>query len=223
MTRTTRTGRAVGMEEAAGEAGEVDSALGCEIAKRARALAERIVDRHAAEDIAQDVVLTCLERMQAGTWRLGPGGVDGYVRCVVRRRAVDALRRRQRRQDRDAEHARELVEGVHAWMDPELALEARELDELHASATARLSAPCRRAYHLVREQRVSYAVAAAVLSVTPSAVNVSVVRAQRTIRAELEGRGIAAPKGRGKGSRRGSHAHSGNRSNRTPASPTNQR
>jgi RNA polymerase sigma factor (sigma-70 family) len=178
-----------------------DSVMGTllvDVGERARKYAERIVDPQTADDIAQDVVLTALTRMRAGRWRPGRGGIDGYVRCVVRRRAGDALKRRQRRHEREAEHARELTEGVHAWMDPELALEARELDTMYARATAGLPETHRRAYQLVRVQHASHATAAAVLGVTPSALSMNVVRAQQALEVELELRGIEAPKGRRK-------------------------
>ena len=62
-------------------------------------------------------------------------------------------------------------------------------------AIAALHEACRRAYVLVRERQVSHADAAAVLQVTPSAVSVGVVRAQRALRKELERNGIQAPIG----------------------------
>ncbi|MFI5227728.1 MAG: RNA polymerase sigma factor [Gemmatimonadales bacterium] len=79
-------------------------------------------------------------------------------------------------------------------MEPELALEAQDLQQLHERAVADLPEARRRAYLLVREQHVSHADAAALLRVTPSAVNASVVRAQRALREELERHGIRTPR-----------------------------
>ncbi len=175
----------VWMGKQSGRSEQIDTAVLVDIGERARRHAARIVDRDTAEDIAQDLVIDCLERMRAGTWSVRPDGIDAYVGCVVRRRTIDGLRRAQSRAEREAEHARELTEGVHAWMEPELALEARELEALRVRAMAELPEACRRAYLLVREQKASYAEAAAVLGVTTSAVNANVVRAQRKLRARL--------------------------------------
>ena len=115
-----------------------------------------IVARDVADDIAQDVVLECLLKVRAGRWRVAREALGAFVRRLVRRRAVDWLRRSQRRSERNAEHAREIRESTHAWMSPDLASEERELAEFHdralAKSASRLSARLcdgsRRAHHL---------------------------------------------------------------------------
>ncbi len=169
-----------------------------EIGALAQQHARRLVDRDTAEDIAQDVVVTCLERIRAGTWDVRPDGIDAYVRCVVGRRVIDVVRRRKRRREREAEHSRELEEGVHAWMDPELALERDELEAYHERAMAEMPAACRRAYRLVRERHASRAEAAAKLGVTVGAIGMRLARAQRELEEGLKRRGFEGRRGRRK-------------------------
>lgn len=151
-----------------------------------------IEEEGVVDDIAHDIALQCLIQMRAGQW-VGPTSLGAYVRTAVRKRIVDHLRRGYHREDREAEHLRELTESTHAWMEPELVMEERELSEFHAAVLASLPAMCRTTYLLIREADVSYAEAAARLGVTVSAVTANVVRAQRRFRAVLRERDITPP------------------------------
>jgi RNA polymerase sigma factor (sigma-70 family) len=146
------------------------------------------------DDVAHDVVLDCLIKIRAGQWDVRPRSLRSYVRNAVRQRAVDYLRRCEHRAERDAEHAREMREGTHAWMSPDLISEDRELSAFHAQTLASLPEACRRTYFMIREGRMSYTDAASQLGVSRSAVSANVVRAQRAFRARLLERGIVAPR-----------------------------
>ena len=152
------------------------------LAKRA---ARRIVEWDVAENIADDVVMDCLERMRAGTWGVGSHRLKSYVRCLVRRRAVDVLRRDQRRADREAEHARELTESVHAWMEPHFALEAAELDDLERAAVAGLPLEVLETYELVRDGGATYERAGRQMGVSRSTVAVRVARVRSCLERAL--------------------------------------
>jgi RNA polymerase sigma factor (sigma-70 family) len=141
-------------------------------------------------DIAHDVTLDCLVKIRTGLWGDGPRSLKAYVRTAVRLRLVDYLRRGYHREERDAEHLRELSENTHAWMEPDVAIEERELSEFHAATLASLPAICRTTYLLVRDGGVSYAEVAVQLGITRSAVTANVVRAQRRFRARLRELGI---------------------------------
>ena len=146
------------------------------------------------DDIAQDVVLECLIKLRTGQWDVEPDYLRVYVRNAVRMRTVDYLRRSLHRDDRQAEHVREMWEGMHAWMEPDVAREERELSEFHARTLASLPEVCRKTYLMIRDGGASYAEVAERLGVTRSAVNANVVRAQSAFRARLLERGITPPR-----------------------------
>jgi RNA polymerase sigma factor (sigma-70 family) len=110
----------------------------------ARRFAARIVAEHVVDDLAQDIVLECLVAMREGRWRVSMASLRTHVRRLVRRRAVDWLRRAQRRKQREVQHGRAIEQGTHAWMSPELTLEERELTSFHAQTLASLPDACRR-------------------------------------------------------------------------------
>ena len=144
-----------------------DDELVVQIASLARGFATNIVAADLADDIAQDVALECWVKIRGGQWRDDPSELRTFVRRVVRRRAVDLLRRSQARDQRHAEYAREACESHPTWMSPELAYEERELTELHEQALGRLPELCRRTYSMVRDEEETYQRAASRLDVPP--------------------------------------------------------
>ena len=90
------------------------------------------------------MTLQCRVKIRARRRRVDAAELEIYVRRVVRRRAVDLLRRSQPREQRHAEYVLEM-QAVPTWMSPELADEERELAELHERALERLAELCVRA------------------------------------------------------------------------------
>ena len=169
-----------------------DDELVVQIASLARGFATNIVAADLADDIAQDVALECWVKIRGGQWRVTPAELQTFVRRVVRRRAVDLLRRSQARDQRHAEYAREASESYHTWMSPELAFEERELTELHEQVLGRLPELCRRTYLMVRDEEETYRRAAQRLGVRRTTVKAHVVNAQHRFRRELAARGIGS-------------------------------
>ncbi len=97
--------------------------------------------REDAEDVVQDVVLRLLEapHVLAPVEHLG-----GWLLTVVRRRAIDALRARSRRQSRESPD--NLLDLLAGFDDPAAALESDELAEALAEEVAALPAPQREAF-----------------------------------------------------------------------------
>lgn len=203
-----------------------EAALLTSISNRARRIAHAMVradtaDAADAEDLAQDVVLECLVRLRSGKLWTRPASLAAFVRRRVRSRAIDLLRRKKHRAARNAEHARELMESVHAWMSPELALETRELELFREHTLASLPYDCRRAYVMVREGEAPYQVVADQLGVSRAAVCSRVVSAQRLFRRELLEQDIATPpRARGRQKRDADHAGRDADPTRRDADPT---
>jgi RNA polymerase sigma-70 factor (ECF subfamily) len=180
-------------------------ALLVEVTRLAKQFARELVKRRVAEDLAQDVVLECLTAIRGGRWSRRGAALPAIVANLVRRRAVDGLRSRQRAEKREAEFARELLENSRAWMAPDGELEERELAEMRERALASLPPACRRAYLLVRDQGMSYQEAARILGVSRSGISAFVVKAQRKLRGELASCGIEATRWRRRRFARGPH------------------
>jgi RNA polymerase sigma factor (sigma-70 family) len=165
-------------------------------------LAHRAAKRQAprrsdAPDAAQDVVLHCLRRIREGTWqgvRLVGGNLESHISCLVKRRLAVLKRQRRRGMERDMEYLRDLDAGVRTWMEPEAAIDDVELSALREATLKKLSTRCRAAFELVRNERLSYEMAAERLGVTPSTVKAHVIRAQGAFRAVLRERGVVVPK-----------------------------
>jgi RNA polymerase sigma-70 factor (ECF subfamily) len=169
-----------------------------EITSLANQFARELVKRRGAEDLAQDVVLECLTAIRSGRWSRDVAPLPAIVSNMVRRRAIDGLRSRQRSERREAEFARELFESSRAWMAPDGDLEERELAEFRTRALASLPPACRQAYVLVRDQGASYEEAARILGVSRSGISAFVVKAQRKLKEQLANSGIEATRGRRK-------------------------
>ena len=168
-------------------------ALLARIGDMARSFIPRRMQRDAAADIVQMVVIRCWERMEEGSWAATEDSLKALVRSMVRRRVVDALRRNKRRKAREAEFARELTESTHAWMSPELTREERELEALHDVIVAEIPEARLRAYVMVRGDGVAYAEVAVRLGLSPRSVASHVLRVQRRFRERLKKHGIHAP------------------------------
>ena len=166
-----------------------------EIGAIAHRYARGVVDRDMAHDVAQDVLMFCLEKMRDNRWRLEGSALRRYVRCLVRRQIIIALRRRERRREREADHARERRESPPAWMHPERAMEAREIEAFELETMEDLPPQSRRAWRLVREKRMSYKAAAKFLGLSRAAVCSSVARAERIMRERMREKGLASGAG----------------------------
>jgi RNA polymerase sigma-70 factor (ECF subfamily) len=164
-------------------------ALLVEITRLAKQFARELAGRRGADDLAQDVMLECLTAIRAGRWRRDVA-LPAIVSNLVRRRAIDGLRSRQRAEKREAEFGRQLLESGHVWMTPDGELEERELEEMRERALSSLPPACRRAYLLVRDQGMSYEEAARMLGVSRSGISAFVVKAQRKLSGELANYGI---------------------------------
>jgi RNA polymerase sigma-70 factor (ECF subfamily) len=161
-----------------------------EVRRLARQFSRRLVLRSDAEDLAQDIVLTCLTSIREGTWNGRVAPLSVIVANMVRCRTVDRLRRRACAAERDDEYMREVLETSHSWMSPDAALEERELEEIRLRALETLGPACLQAYSLVREEGLSYAEVARMLGVSRRGVCAFVVKAQKQLRRQLRRRGI---------------------------------
>lgn len=164
-----------------------------EVTAIARRQACAIMDLHTAEDLAQDIAFECMLQMRAGRWRI-EHSLAAYVRAMVRRRRIDALRQRKSRTSRERQHALERGHAEHAWMSPALSLASQELERFHERTLATLTPRCRRAYVMVREGRATYLTVARRLGISRSAVCSHVVTAQRRFREGLIEQGIVVPR-----------------------------
>jgi RNA polymerase sigma factor (sigma-70 family) len=186
----------------------------------ALALAREIVVRHAAADIAHDVVLECLVKIRDGTWDVAPEDLIRCVRRMVQSKAVDQLRQRQRRDERELQHATRVEAIMHAWMSPDQSAEERELEALEEGEIAELPEEDRDTYLLARDRGQSYTAIAALLGLSESAVSHRIVRARRRLRSRLRAKGIVPPPPtRGGASQRAHRVGSSCRRGRVKASP----
>lgn len=177
--------------ESCGTAIGDEDALIIEISKFAHKFARlEVKHRHDAEDLAQDIVLECLEKIRRGTWNAHPESLAAVVRWLINRRAISRLRSRRRREQREEEYLEQIVKSERAWMCPEVAIRERELTTLHQMALSRLTPACREAYLLVREGGSSYERVAAQLGIKRSTLNSHIATAQRRITAVLKSAGV---------------------------------
>jgi RNA polymerase sigma factor (sigma-70 family) len=170
-----------------------DERLLLEISTLAHTFVIGLVPKHSREDVAQDATLECLIRMRAGEWDVAPEAVVSYVFRAVERKAIDYARRRKGRRIREEVHGREMEDGVHAWMRPDISGADRELHALYTRTLESLPPACQRTYVMVREQGMSYEDAAHALGISRSAVSANIVRAQRAFRRELLARDVVPP------------------------------
>ena len=67
-----------------------------------------------AEDIAQEVVGQCLEKVRAGKWEVPNDQLASLVFCIVRRRLIDLHRRQQTRLKAESAFALEQASSVES-------------------------------------------------------------------------------------------------------------
>lgn len=168
-------------------------ALVVEIHKQVRTIAGNLMSHDRADDVTQDVLLDCLERMRDGTWNVAPEHLEAHLVCVVLRRRSDTRKRRGRTASRDAHFLKDISASTHTWMHQEAKLEQRELTALYEEVLSALGPMCRRAFVLVREAGLSYAEAAEELGVSEKSVAAQITRAQRVFRDVLRERAIVVP------------------------------
>jgi RNA polymerase sigma factor (sigma-70 family) len=161
----------------------------------ARNIARRYAPPDVVEDIAQDVLLGFVERLDHGRLTEPPMYLYALVKRLVRRRAIDAIRKRKSRRHREEEYGRQVVGRTHEWMRPDVAVETAELEALEARALEEMSPDSREVFVLVRDGETSYKAAGDLLGLTPLAICGHVVVAQRTFRKLLEEQGIAVTRG----------------------------
>ncbi|HEY5218544.1 MAG TPA: sigma-70 family RNA polymerase sigma factor [Gemmatimonadaceae bacterium] len=161
------------------------------IVRIARAHAREILPSDDADDLAQDMALSILQRLHAGH-PIGKAREAGdLLPTIVKRRALDALRQRERREERDTQYARDYEETGRGVVCPDAEFEEGEWAALRERVLAELPEAVRRAYVLVREEHATYRCAAEELAVSQSSVRWSVSRAQRQLRRGLAALGIS--------------------------------
>jgi len=143
-----------------------------------------------AEDVAQDIVLSFLEKFHAGCITEPPAHVAKLVTYLVHQRLVDRERRADARTRRETEFVDRLVLNQPEWMRPDDAHDASELGDLHTRLIAELPETRRKAYVLVREDARTYKLAAKHLGITPLAICAHVVSAQKYFRRRLASEGV---------------------------------
>jgi RNA polymerase sigma factor (sigma-70 family) len=163
---------------------QVDEGVVVEIAKLALGIARKLVAREVAEDVSQDIALSCLARMRKGAWEVRRESLPALVRQMVQRRVIDR-RRRSGREDRRAAKYLKASTADPVWMTPGADDEAREFEEFRERALEMLPPRCRETYLLVEQARLTYAEVAERLGVTRSAVAWQMGEARRRIRAEI--------------------------------------
>jgi RNA polymerase sigma factor (sigma-70 family) len=125
----------------------------------------------------------------------------------VQSKAVDQLRQRQRRDERELEHAQRVEAVMHAWMSPDQSTEERELEAEEECALAELPAEDRDVYLMTRDRGESYKAIAKRLGLSERAVCHRIVKTRRRLRSRLRARGIVPPAAtRGGASRRAHRA-----------------
>jgi RNA polymerase sigma factor (sigma-70 family) len=132
-----------------------------------------------AEDVAQDVVLFCLERLREGTLDLNGRVFDSHIRCLVRRRASVRRRQRGRRAARDMERVRDTDGVVKEWVEADGEMDSAALDKAYAAGLEKLTPACRKAYQLVRGEKLSYVAAGKRLGVSPETVKLQIKQAMK--------------------------------------------
>jgi RNA polymerase sigma-70 factor (family 1) len=138
--------------------------------------------REAAEELVHDVFVRVWEIR--ADWRVQ--SVGAYLHGAVRRRALNYLRH-QATEDAWQRAEVDAVETRPAGESPDDVVIARDLAHAAARAVDRLTPRCREAFVLHRQHHLSYAEIAAVLGVTPKAVETQISRALKALKALLAG------------------------------------
>jgi RNA polymerase sigma-70 factor (ECF subfamily) len=132
-----------------------------------------------AEEIVQEVFLFVWERRATWEVRTSP---RSYLFTAVRNAAVSYLRH-----ERVVRRGQTQIRELHPVAAPSADLEAGEAETIAAvrQAIGRLPARCRLVFTLHREQGLTYAEVAEVLSISPRTVEVQIGRALKSLRKNL--------------------------------------
>jgi RNA polymerase sigma factor (sigma-70 family) len=155
-----------------------------EISRIARGFARRRYPSDIADDVAQTVVLECLEKIRAGTWNVRQQSLRVLVRRIARGKGANYVRREVRLAEREEEYGREIAEARHEWMEPDAANREHEIEAFRERAMAMLPPRSRRIYELVRDG-MSYDEAAQQLGIKRPTVAWHVYTANQKIRQAL--------------------------------------
>jgi len=168
-----------------------EEAVLVKIVRVAREYARETLPSDDAEDLAHDIALSILERLHAGRAIGDEPEAGGLLRTMVKCRAIDRLRQRRRREERDAEYARCHEEIGRGLPTPDAELAEAELAEFRERILGELPEAVRRAYVMVREEHATYRRVAEELAVSRSSVQLYVSRAQWRFERGLEALGIS--------------------------------
>jgi len=146
-----------------------------------------------ADDIVQDVVLDCLATLREGGSPFDVQEHVGLVKTMVLRRFLNSVRGDDRRASRDAEHERDRSDSTHVWMEPDLGIEACEIEQFFERVVASLPPMCRRVFVMVRTEGASYQLVANLMGISRASVQSHVVTAQQRFRVALREEGVTLP------------------------------
>jgi RNA polymerase sigma factor (sigma-70 family) len=171
---------------------------------RLLALAVRMLgDRMEAEDVAQETFVRIWK--QAPHWREGEARVDTWLHRVAMNLCYDRLRVRREVPD-DTLDETQPDDAGQGPITPEAALEARQQGARVRQALAALPPRQREALVLTYYQALSNAEAAGLMGLTVDALESLLVRARRSLRAQLSEAAAAKPAPQGRPRARGREA-----------------
>jgi RNA polymerase sigma-70 factor (ECF subfamily) len=143
-----------------------------------------VKSRAAAEEMVQDVFLTCW--VQREQWQI-EGSVKGYLYAMTRNRALNWLRRStvERRWASTIERAPAPMRLLPRQDPADEATRMAELDRAIRAAVDRLPPRCREAFQLSREHQLSYEQIAEAMGTSVKTVQEQIGRALRSLRNSL--------------------------------------
>jgi len=180
---------------------DLDSDLLVRVAELARTYAGKILTADDADDVAQQVAMQVMVRLERGRPVTDVANVGALVRRMVRCRAADERERTIRRRQREAAYVQAHRGDRRSWMAPDGEGDEVDLGALDAccdEALGKLPERCRRAFVLVQLEDATYNEAAAALQVSRSTICGYVVVARRELRQALETIGIRMPGRKGR-------------------------
>jgi RNA polymerase sigma factor (sigma-70 family) len=164
---------------------ESQDALITEISRLAREFARQFARRGQWEDLAQDVVLECLEQIRAGDWPADVVSLPAYINRIVSCRAANRARDDRTAADGNKMYVADVVASERAWMLPSVQQEERDVLAAVHEVRAHMSIRCYVVYVGIRELMMTIKEAAEKFDMSERAVASHLRRAERAIRAEL--------------------------------------